>query len=134
MSAAALATLQSWHWPGNVRELRQVVETATVMLHAGEALDRRHLPARMQELTAQSLTVVHPEPVRGSESDLSLEDAVRNAEASVLRAALERHDTPEAAWRALGVGKTTFYKKLREHGLGRQDTCGFEQDEDRGKG
>jgi transcriptional regulator with AAA-type ATPase domain len=119
MSAAALATLQAWHWPGNVRELRQVVETATAMLHPGEALDRIHLPDRLRAVPLSELAVMPPSPAN---DDGSLDAAVRRAECEALRHALARHGHGEAAWRALGIGKTSFYKKLREHGLGRDET------------
>ncbi len=122
MSAAALATLQAWHWPGNVRELRQVVETATAMLHPGEALDRVHLPERMQTLPLPTLAASAPathSAAPDGDAEISLEAALHRAEAEALRTALARHGQSEAAWRALGIGKTSFYKKLREHGLGR---------------
>ncbi len=122
MSAAALATLQAWHWPGNVRELRQVVETATAMLHPGEALDRVHLPERLQALPLPNAIAQGPIALAAAPDDaagISLEAALHRAEAEALRTALARHGQGEAAWRALGIGKTSFYKKLREHGLGR---------------
>ena len=121
MSAAALATLQAWHWPGNVRELRQVVETATAMLHPGEALDRVHLPQRMQTLPLPNAVAATPAGSAAADDNagIGLEATLHRAEAEALRAALARHGQGEAAWRALGIGKTSFYKKLREHGLGR---------------
>ncbi|HWT15232.1 MAG TPA: sigma 54-interacting transcriptional regulator [Patescibacteria group bacterium] len=120
MSAAALATLQAWHWPGNVRELRQVVETATAMLHAGEALDRGHLPERLRTVALADIAAATSMDIAAGEST-SLEAVVRRAECEALRKALAHHGHGEAAWRALGIGKTSFYKKLREHGLGRDE-------------
>lgn len=119
MTMSALTALQAFDWPGNVRELRQVVETATAMLHPGEALDRIHLPARFQGLALKAEEVESA----GSPTlpDDSLDAAVRRAECTALRAAIERHGTTEAAWRSLGIGKTSFYKKLREHDLGRDE-------------
>lgn len=124
MSVAALATLQAWHWPGNVRELRQVVETATAMLHSGEALDRIHLPDRLQAKLLDSRAILATSSAQPEDADMfGLAEAVQRAEAAALRAAIARHGHGEAAWRALGIGKTSFYKKLREHGLGRDEAA-----------
>ena len=121
MSSAALATLQAWHWPGNVRELRQVVETATAMLHAGEALDRSHLPERLRSQPLDPGAADRIPIASSGNDDETLAGVVERAEAGALRAAIARHGHGEAAWRALGIGKTSFYKKLREHGLGRDE-------------
>jgi DNA-binding NtrC family response regulator len=107
MTAAALLALQRWSWPGNVRELKQAVEHAVIVLDDGEALDCEHWP----------------EPIRGEpvvRSDLTLEAAVARAEREALIAALAlAGGQPERAWTMLGIGKTSFYKKLKEHGLSR---------------
>lgn len=123
MSSAALATLQAWHWPGNVRELRQVVETATAMLHAGEALDRSHLPERLRSQPLDPGAADRIPIASSGNDDETLAGVVERAEAGALRAAIARHGHGEAAWRALGIGKTSFYKKLREHGLGRDEAA-----------
>ncbi len=107
ITAAALLSLQRWHWPGNVRELRQTIEGALIVLDEGEALDRSHLP----------------EGLRGGVSDrsaLTLAAAIDAAEreAMVTALALSGGDH-DGAWTLLGIGKTTFYKKLRRHALGR---------------
>lgn len=107
ITAAALLALQRWHWPGNVRELRQAIEHALVVLHDGEALDRVHLP----------------ETLRGSaptRAELRLDYQLAQAERDALVTALAlAGGQMERAWNLLGIGKTSFYKKLREHGLGR---------------
>ena len=114
MSAAALAALEAHKWPGNVRELRQAVQTAAAMLHDGEVLDRLHLPRYLQTLPLGGPSA---ELVPGGPGDESLESHVARAEREALRAAIGKYGQGEAAWTALGIGKTSFYKKLREHGL-----------------
>lgn len=53
-------------------------------------------------------------------SDLTLEAAVARAEREALIATLAvAGGQPERAWTMLGIGKTSFYKKLKEHGLSR---------------
>lgn len=112
ITAAALRALDQWAWPGNVRELRQAVESATATLQSGEALDRVHLPSR---IAGQALAAA---PVEGSGEAQTLAGAVAQAEKMALQAALAATEgSPEQSWQRLGIGKTTFYKKLKEHGL-----------------
>ena len=112
ITAAALRALDQWDWPGNVRELRQAVESATATLQSGEALDRVHLPSR---IAGQVLSAV---PVEGSGEAQTLAEAVAKAEKMALQVALAATEgSPEQSWQRLGIGKTTFYKKLKEHGL-----------------
>ncbi len=107
IGAEALLCLQRWHWPGNVRELRQAVEGAVAMLAPGEALSRQHLPAALRGDDPRS-------------SDLSLEQALARAEHGALVQALAvAGGDHRRARELLGVGKTTFYKLMRCHGLTR---------------
>jgi transcriptional regulator with AAA-type ATPase domain/pSer/pThr/pTyr-binding forkhead associated (FHA) protein len=111
ITSAALAALASWSWPGNIRELRQVVEGAVALLDDGEALDLMHLPPE----------IAGDAPRR---DDLTLERRLFAAERDALVTALAAAGGQHArAWRLLGVGKTSFYKKLREHELMRGDDC-----------
>ncbi|MBD8526465.1 sigma 54-interacting transcriptional regulator [Pseudomarimonas arenosa] len=126
MTEAALRCLQHWHWPGNVRELRQAIEGATATLLDGEALDAQHLPPRIARRTEPSAASSN----HSSESAvLSLAEAVARAERLALERALHAAgDVPELAWGLLGIGKTTFYKKLKEHRIQREhdDSDGME--------
>ena len=108
ITAAALLALQQWRWPGNVRELRQAIERAAVLLDDGGALDREHLPEALRG-----------GPPPGVDA-LLLESALARAEREALILALTvAGGDHERAWGLLGIGKTSFYKKLREQGLGR---------------
>ena len=126
MTEAALRCLRAWHWPGNVRELRQAIEGAVALLVDGEALDASHLPARMRAGGAFAERAMRSsDPV--DDDDESMAAAVARAERAAILRALETHaDVPEAAWLQLGIGKTTFYKKLKEHGIQRDGASGAE--------
>jgi len=109
MTRQALIALQQWHWPGNIRELKQAVSSATALLHRGEALDQSHLPQRLAGLK------IDPATVDANNKIKTLADAVSAAEAQAIGAAIQASDgVPEKAWTQLGIGKTTFYKKLKE--------------------
>jgi DNA-binding NtrC family response regulator len=108
MTSAALLALRRWPWPGNVRELRQVIERAVILMHPGEALDRRHLPPALQGTP--------PDP-----ADLRLEAAIGRAERDAVETALAlTGGQHEASWTLLGIGRTRFYGLLKTHRLGRE--------------
>jgi DNA-binding NtrC family response regulator len=100
-------------WPGNVRELLAEVRRA-VHAAADEGADAvlaRHLDARAGRplaVPAPSSTVEHASPSG---------DTVGATRASI-EAALAAHDgNASAAARALGINRTTFYRRVRELGV-----------------
>jgi len=104
LSDAARAQLITWHWPGNVRELANALERAWVLCQCG-VIQAEHLP----------------QPVQGSMPDRvgkPLADAGRSAEAATMMEALRQHGWNRLATaQALGVHKTTLFRKLRLLGL-----------------
>ncbi|MBP9155641.1 MAG: sigma 54-interacting transcriptional regulator [Xanthomonadales bacterium] len=118
ITEAALRDLQRAEWPGNVRELRQAVESATALLADGETLDRRHLPVRLRGALGDD-SDDESARIDTEQGVIRLADAVASAEQRALLRAINAADgDAEAARGLLGVGKTTYYKKLKEYGLG----------------
>ena len=107
-SQAAMAALQSYNWPGNVRELQNVVERA-VLLGKGEEVTLEDLPSAMTATTAC---------VETSSSSGTLKEALEGPERQIILAALGRNgwNRQETA-DALGVNRTTLYKKMKRLGL-----------------
>jgi transcriptional regulator of acetoin/glycerol metabolism len=97
-STAAWDLLLAWHWPGNLAELH----TTTV------ALARR---ARGGIVEAEDLPEELCKPRR---SHSLMESAERAAVASALADADGNRSRAAAA---LGIGRTTLYRKMREFGL-----------------
>jgi len=101
----ALEMLSRYSWPGNVRELENAVESA-LALARGERLRVADF-----SLAQERINVARKEP-EGLELSLGAYE----------RCALERAlresagDATEAA-RRLGIGRSTFYRKLRKHGI-----------------
>lgn len=114
----ALELLMSQVWPGNVRELENSIESA-LALAAGPRLRAADLPfgRRRGSATAASSATTLP---------LSLQAYERSALERALR---ESGGNAAAAARCLGIGRSTFYRKLAQHeiqlsksGLGARDS------------
>jgi two-component system, NtrC family, response regulator HydG len=99
---AALNRLRQYSWPGNVRELKHAVERAVIMSEEGHfALD----------------SVVLPAPVAvpaGSPSTMNLDELEKQA---IEQALAHFQGNLTRAAQALGLGRTTLYRKMARHGL-----------------
>lgn len=94
----ALQALMRWEWPGNLSELRHTVEQVCRRL-PGTTADVKDLPLYLQAAAGRrNLTMME------------------NAERDAIIAALEmtKGSRTDAA-AALGIGRTTLYRKIRAH-------------------
>jgi len=108
MTRAGIIQLQSYDWPGNVRELQNVIERA-VLLGKNPVVGLEDLPSHV--LAASPMSVE-------SSSARTLKDALEAPERQIILNVLEsnqwnRHATAEA----LGINRTTLYKKMKRLGL-----------------
>jgi len=103
LGACALEALLRHRWPGNVRELRNVIEYAFAV-GEGPMLTCDELPP---ELRGES----PPEPER---RELTVKEIERERIIDALRTAGGRKG---AAAEALGMSRSTLWRKLRELGL-----------------
>lgn len=104
----ALGAMERYRWPGNVRELQNVVERA-VLLGKGELIGLTDLPPALMAARGVSL-----EPV-GSRT---LKQAMSNPERQIILEVLEsNHWNRNATADALGINRTTLYKKMKRLGL-----------------
>jgi len=98
---AATDTLMTHAWPGNVRELDHVIERAVLMAKGG-LIRRNDLGLQIDEGAAP--------PVE----DMSLEEVERH----LIRRTLARFDgNARQAADALGLSRSTFYRRLEKYGL-----------------
>jgi DNA-binding NtrC family response regulator len=106
ISDAATRRLFSHYWPGNVRELENAIECAVTLS------DQRILTA--DDLVSVPYRESAPHIPRSNEL-IPLEETERRA---ILHALRETGGDKAAAARLLGIGKTTFYRKLKEYARG----------------
>ncbi len=104
VSPEAMQILMSHDWPGNVRELENAIEHAFVLC-AGGQIEAQHLP----------------DSLRGRERDLaptSTQSTLKEVEARLIHNALEQAggNRQEAA-RALGIHKSTLFRKIKALGI-----------------
>jgi DNA-binding NtrC family response regulator len=103
LSADAVATLMAYDWPGNVRELENAIERA-VALGSGPIVQLADLPSNVQYKDGPRLTPT--------------EDVVEWAEVekrTIYKALRDSGGDKIAAARAMGIGKTTLYRKLKQY-------------------
>ena len=109
---AARAALLAHDWPGNVRELEHAVERA-VFLGRGSLVGVADLPT-LGGGRGASLTL----PVAVGPAACSLKVALTHPERQMIIDALDRHGwRRDAAAKALGINRTTLYKKAKRLGM-----------------
>ena len=109
LSSDALDALLRYGWPGNVRELENAIERAVVLAEAKPRIELDDLPPEVRLGTG--------EPTSGARAVLPLTEVERRH----IVAALEhfKGNRKEAA-KALGIGETTLWRKLKSYGLVKQ--------------
>jgi DNA-binding NtrC family response regulator len=104
----ALAALQRYRWPGNVRELQNVVERA-VLLGRGPKITPEDLPAQIAAGQGISFHAA---------SGKHLKEALESPERAIILEMLEMHNwNRNQTAEALGINRTTLYKKMKKLGL-----------------
>jgi DNA-binding NtrC family response regulator len=99
----AMSRLQQYPWPGNVRELKHAVERAVIMSENGSfPFDGVVLPATAAGASASE------------DSVLNLDELEKRA---IQRALGQFQGNLTKAAQALGLGRTTLYRKMARHGL-----------------
>jgi DNA-binding NtrC family response regulator len=134
LTDSAIATLKRAPWPGNVRELRNVIEHLVVMATSGDEISGEDIVFFDDGLQEDSKG--------GATFDRSLMDLEYHAArdqilsrfevdylAHVVRAS---HGNISDAARMAGVDRTTLYRLMDKHGMGRNNLIPSSQGSDSG--
>ena len=109
ISADALQVLRQHDFPGDVRELKNAIESA-VLYETTDQLQPQSLPSHLTQEGSQAAT--------SSPTDatviLPLDEVERRAIVHALK--VTDNNIPDAA-QALGIGRSTLYRKLKEYNL-----------------
>ena len=143
LAPSAMDLLIDYDWPGNVRQLENAIYRAVVLSDGAflELQDFPHIVAqssgreealRATELVPMPTAPVHidaapararPEPILPAMRDRFLNDsgdleALAAIERAAIEFAIEHHGgRMSRVARALGIGRSTLYRKLHEYGL-----------------
>jgi DNA-binding NtrC family response regulator len=108
LSADAVERLLRYPWPGNVRELENAIERAAILAR-GDAVAPEDLPPHVTAGLS-----LGPSPALPRQTTLA------ETERGHILTTLERFGrNHSAAAEALGIGRTTLWRKLKEYGLDR---------------
>jgi transcriptional regulator of acetoin/glycerol metabolism len=116
-SPEVLDALMAYPWPGNVRELRNVVE-GMVLLGAGDVLTMDDVPPEILAPHAPAAAQAFAPASAPSPSTGRLAESEREA---ILAAMKLEHGNFTRAARRLGIAKSTFYEKMKRHGIERPE-------------
>ena len=104
----ALTALRGYRWPGNVRELQNVVERA-VLLGRGPLVAIDDLPPASRSAAPVCMDTANGRPLKA---------ALDGPERQIILEALQTHGwNRHATADALGINRTTLYKKMKRLGL-----------------
>jgi DNA-binding NtrC family response regulator len=108
-SEEAMSAMQRYRWPGNVRELQNVVERA-VLLGRTNVVTPEDFPPQM----CAGASAVSLEPLTGK----ALKDAMEAPERAIILEVLRLNNWNRSHTAdALGINRTTLYKKMKRLGL-----------------
>ena len=104
----AMEHLERYSWPGNIRELENVIERAT-LLSKNKFIGPEDLPNSIKQEQNQQQQTFTP---------MSLKGALAGPEKDIIRKALEaNHWNRQATAKALGINRTTLFKKMKHYDL-----------------
>ena len=123
ISPEAMNILNAYRWPGNVRQLQNVILQSMLMSQTG-TIEVEHLPqeirnanqgaARNPEKTAEGNPGASVEGWQADPNRISLDEGEKQILLSALK--MTNWNISEAS-SLLGISRTTFYRKLKKHGL-----------------
>ena len=117
VSSKAMDELLRYHWPGNVRELENVIERAILNANRG-MIKPEHLPLTITTVrrvdTDMTSALDLRTALRRSTDILPLHEIEREVLLQALKLTNYNMSTTASA---LGIGRTTLYRKVHKYGI-----------------
>ena len=122
ISPAAMDILNRYRWPGNIRQLQNVILQSMLMSQTG-TIEVEHLPQEIQKAQEEVGAPIKEESDSSGErleegpigsSGISLDEGEKQTLLSALK--MTNWNISEAS-NLLSISRTTFYRKLKKHGL-----------------
>lgn len=104
ISPSALRAMKAYDWPGNVRELENVLERS-ILLSEGAQITIENLPKNILD------------PQKTFDPGTVKVHTLQEAEKVAISTALEQKNSIVDAASALGISRSTLYRKMKEYGL-----------------
>ena len=112
LAPEVMALLRRHHWPGNVRQLHNLLRTAVAMADDG-VITPAHLPDDfLDELRERGGPATGAPPLGTAEEAVSGSPRLQDVTLDAMARMLHQHQgNVSAAARALGISRTTIYRK-----------------------
>jgi transcriptional regulator with PAS, ATPase and Fis domain len=124
-SDAALATLRRAPWPGNVRELRNVIEHIVVLADPGQRLESEDIVFIDDAAGGDLDSVPFSQSVMEMDYHSAREQVLSHFEVEYLTHVVQTSEgNISDAARMAGVDRTTLYRLMDKHGIGRDNLAG----------
>jgi len=119
----AMEALTAYSWPGNGREIRNIIESA--MICCGDTISVQDLPLKIrtsqtppQKTLTQTGTDTSAPPRNSSDAvDYRIRSSFSQNELHLIKTTLDKYKDIALTCKALGVSRTTFYRKCSAHGI-----------------
>ena len=116
LSSETLDLLHQYTFPGNVRELANLIERILI-LAKGSVIEIKDLPQKVIEDVGFQPYSQDSFGINGKQ--ISLKKALQKFEAEMIKDALLKSETQEAAAAILGINQSTIARKLKKYGITR---------------
>ncbi len=115
-SEDVLTALSAYDWPGNVRELRNVVHRMVALSESAE-LDVFDLPASLRQHAQHVASAAGASPLPRAVAQRPAQCDPVDAARAHLEHVVSAHPTMAQAAAALGITRSTLYRRLQRYGL-----------------